>query len=243
MALMITGDAEPGVPVLLVEDDDQIGRHVLDGLTAAGYQVHWCRTGESALAEATRSAPDTVVLDLGLPDTDGIEIARTLRTRHPSMLIVILTARGEDIDVVIGLDAGADDYLVKPFSMSVLLARLRAHHRVRVQHAGQPDLTVGPLHIDLASRRCFLDDLEIALRPKEFDLLAVLLSRAGTVVSREELMAEVWDVNWFGSTKTLDVTMAALRRAMAAASDRAAPVITTLRGRGYRLETEAESQV
>lgn len=236
MTPMTLGDSAPRGPVLLVEDDAQIGRHVRDGLTAAGYPVLWCRTGQAALAEAGRVQPETVLLDLGLPDSDGIEIARTLRSGHPSMLLMIVTARGEDIDVVIGLDAGADDYLVKPFSMSVLLARLRAHHRLRSQHGDQADLTIGTLRVAVAARRCFLDGTEVALRPKEFDLLAVLASRAGTVVSREELMAEVWDVNWFGSTKTLDVTMVALRRALATATSRAGPVITTLRGRGYRLE-------
>lgn len=148
----------------------------------------------------------------------------------------MLTARGDDLDVVVGLDAGADDYLSKPFSMSVLLARLRAHLRVRPQVPPRV-VQVGALHVDLAARRCTLGGAEVTLRPKEFDLLAVLSLQAGTVVSRHDLMAEVWEGTGTAPPKTLDVTMLALRRALAAADGGPPPTIMTIRGKGYRLET------
>ncbi|MFF0001067.1 response regulator transcription factor [Streptomyces avermitilis] len=231
--------------VLVVEDDDIIGRHLETGLRSNGYAPTWTRTGASALAEAARTTHDAVLLDLGLPDLDGLDLARTLRTRFPDLLIVILTARTDDIDVIAGLDAGADDYLVKPFSLTVLLARLRAHlRRQTVTSPSQQPLRLGDLVIDTTSRRCTLHDTDIPLRPKEFDLLALLARHPGTAVSRETLMAQVWDENWFGPTKTLDVTMAGLRRRLTqAATDSTRPCrlphIITLRGHGYRLECDS----
>ncbi|MFI2206108.1 response regulator transcription factor [Streptomyces sp. NPDC020192] len=237
----------PAVPdhdrprVLVVEDDDTIGRHLETGLRSNGYTSHWTRTGEGALAETARTPYDALLLDLGLPDTDGIDIARTLRARLPDLLIIILTARTDDIDVIAGLDAGADDYLVKPFSLTVLLARLRAHLRRRTPTTPAVPLRLGDLVVDTAARRCTLHGMDIPLRPKEFELLALLGRHTGQAVSRETLMAEVWDENWFGSTKTLDVTMASLRRCLTEATETASrparlPRITTLRGHGYRLE-------
>ncbi|MGH4028769.1 response regulator transcription factor [Actinomycetota bacterium Odt1-20B] len=225
--------------VLIVEDDDTIGRHLVTGLRGNDYRPTWSRTGSAALAEAAQSAYDVLLLDLGLPDMDGLDVARALRARRPDLLIVVLTARTDDIDVIAGLDAGADDYLVKPFSLSVLLARLRAHLRRRTVPAPPPEpVRLADLVLDVSARRCILGGDEVALRPKEFDLLAVLAQHAGDAVSRETLMAEVWDENWFGSTKTLDVTMAGLRRrlAQAAGARTQLPSITTLRGHGYRLE-------
>jgi len=230
--------------VLVIEDDQTIGRHLQAGLQGNGYDAHWCRTGGTGLSRARDSPPDVVLLDLGLPDIDGIDVARTLRATQPELLIVILTARSDEIDVVVGLDAGADDYLVKPFNLTVLLARLRAHLRRRPAAAtGTDPIRVADLVVDVAARRCRLGDLEIDLRPKEFELLAVLARHPGVAVTREDLMAQVWDENWFGSTKTLDVTMAALRRRLAESGPSrtspgnvAPPNITTLRGHGYRLE-------
>ncbi|MEU7409322.1 MULTISPECIES: response regulator transcription factor [Streptomyces] len=225
--------------VLVVEDDDTIGRHLESGLVGNGYDPVWSRTGSAALAEAARTPYDVLLLDLGLPDMDGLDVARALRTRRPDLLIIVLTARTDDIDVIAGLDAGADDYLVKPFSLSVLLARLRAHLRRRVVAAPPREpVRLADLVLDVSARRCTLRDEDVPLRPKEFDLLAVLAQHAGEAVSRETLMAEVWDENWFGSTKTLDVTMAALRRRLTEAAGARArpPRITTLRGHGYRLE-------
>lgn len=231
--------------VLVVEDDDTIGRHLETGLRGSGYAPAWSRTGAGALAEATRSPYDVLLLDLGLPDMDGLDVARTLRARFPDLLILILTARTDDIDVIAGLDAGADDYLVKPFSLTVLIARLRAHLRRRaIASPPQEPIRLGDLVVDVTARRCTLHDHEVELRPKEFELLAVLARYAGEAVSRETLMAEVWDENWFGSTKTLDVTMAGLRRRLTDAAAQPYPTsqpyrvprITTLRGHGYRLE-------
>jgi DNA-binding response OmpR family regulator len=228
--------------VLVVEDDDTIGRHLQTGLRSHDYAATWSRTGAGALAAATHTSYDVLLLDLGLPDVDGLDVARTLRARHPDLLIIILTARTDDIDVIAGLDAGADDYLVKPFSLTVLLARLRAHLRRRtIASPRQQPISIGDLVLDTTARRCVLHGEEIPLRPKEFELLALLARHAGAAVSREALMAEVWDENWFGSTKTLDVTMAGLRRRLTDAADASPrparlPRITTLRGHGYRLE-------
>jgi DNA-binding response OmpR family regulator len=238
---------DPDPRVLLVEDDDTIGRNLVSGLQAHGYSTTWFRTGEAALAEARREGFDVVLLDLGLPDVDGTDVARDLRQHHPDLLIIMLTARGDDIDVVVGLDLGADDYLIKPVGLSVLLARLRAHLRRRDPAEvgtgpGGQVFTVGDLTVDTGARRCHLVGVEVHLRRKEFDLLAHLASLPSVAVRREDLMAGVWDENWFGSTKTLDVTMASLRRRLdhAAMTTGTAPgrlpVITTLRGHGYRLE-------
>jgi DNA-binding response OmpR family regulator len=229
--------------VLVIEDDYAIGRHLDAGLRGHGYHTTWCHTGTGGLAEARNAPQDVVLLDLGLPDTDGTGVARTLRAEFPDLLIVILTARSAEIDVIAGLDAGADDYLLKPFTLTVLLARLRAHLRRRPpgppRHEGP--VRLGDLTVDTTARRCLLAADEIALRPKEFEQLAVLARHAGAAVSRETLMAQVWDENWFGPTKTLDVTLASLRRRLhqaAAASPHHLnlPEITTLRGHGYRLD-------
>lgn len=239
---MSRADTHPAV--LMVEDDPAIGHHLQVGLQNSGYPTTWCRTGNAGLVHARETRPEIVLLDLGLPDHDGVDLARILRADHPDLLLIILTARSAEIDVIVGLDAGADDYLVKPFSLTVLLARLRAHLRRRPRPtADEPAvIDLGALSIDLTSRRCLVDGRDIALRPKEFDLLAALASRRGTAVSREKLMDEVWDENWYGSTKTLDVTMAALRRRLTDAAHQTAtpsaamPVIVTLRGHGYRLD-------
>ena len=235
--------------VLIVEDDPTIGHHLHLGLQGHGYPTTWCRTGGAALIHVTETKPRIVLLDLGLPDLDGVELARRMRHDDPEILLIILTARSAEIDVIVGLDAGADDYLVKPFSLTVLLARLRAHLRRRpISTATETALQLGALTIDLASRRCHIEGSDLALRPKEFDLLAALAAHPGAAVSREQLMSEVWDENWYGPTKTLDVTMAALRRQLSDAaqdrhiSDLALPTVTTLRGYGYRLDAPRSEQ-
>jgi DNA-binding response OmpR family regulator len=173
-----------------------------------------------------------VVLDLGLPDIDGLDLCRDLRKCWPGLQVLVLTARGEEADVVLGLDAGADDYLVKPFRLAELLARVRARTR---RSEEWPDLTVvGDLEIDLGARTVTVADVEVTLRPKEFDLLAALGRRAGRVVTREQLLEEVWDEHWFGPTKTLDIHIWALRRKLD--SPDAPSRITTIRGVGYRLD-------
>ncbi|MFE9804248.1 response regulator transcription factor [Streptomyces goshikiensis] len=241
---MSTGNAGGPPTALVIEDDDTIGRHLESGLRGNGYSTTWCRTGSAGLMAARHEPPDLVLLDLGLPDLDGIDLARRLREDLPELLIVILTARTDEIDVIAGLDAGADDYLVKPFSMTVLLARLRAHLRRRPPSEAQQDsepIQLGDLTVDTAARRVLVAEQEVPLRTKEFELLAELVRHQGSAVSRETLMARVWDENWFGPTKTLDVTMASLRRRLhtvEATASRAVrlPQITTLRGHGYRLD-------
>jgi DNA-binding response OmpR family regulator len=229
--------------LLVVEDDETIGSLLRDGLTAHGHTVTWVRGGRSALQEATLLKFDLVLLDLGLPDLDGVEVCRQLRVRQPGCVLVMLTARKDEMDVVVGLEAGADDYLTKPFRFAELRARVHAHLRrgpTRVQR-NQSVESVGGLTVDTAARRCLLDGMEVPLRAKEFDLLARLAADPGIALSRETLMSDVWDEHWSGSTKTLDVHVAALRRRLdeTAAAHGAAPVrITTLRGHGYRLETD-----
>ncbi|RBY82528.1 DNA-binding response regulator [Geodermatophilus sp. TF02-6] len=223
--------------LLVVEDDETIGAALTSGLRSHGHSVSWQRTARGALEAVAGRRFDLVLLDLGLPDLDGVEVCRRVRAAQPTAVIVVLTARTEEMDVVVGLEAGADDYLTKPFRFAELLARVRAHLR---RSAALPPahtvLTVDALVVDVAARRVTVSGAEVALRTKEFDLLARLVADAGTALSRETLMADVWDAHWFGSTKTLDVHVAAVRRKLAAAGGSGAPRITTLRGHGYRLE-------
>jgi DNA-binding response OmpR family regulator len=222
--------------LLVVEDDDAIGAALSSGLRQNGHTVSWQRTARGALEAVEARAFDLVLLDLGLPDLDGVEVCRRVRAAQPGAVVVVLTARSEEMDVVVGLEAGADDYLTKPFRFAELLARVRAHlRRNALLPPAQALLTVGELAVDVAARRVTLGGTEVVLRAKEFELLARLASEAGAAVSRESLMADVWDAHWYGSTKTLDVHVAALRRKLAAAPA-SAPEITTLRGHGYRLE-------
>jgi DNA-binding response OmpR family regulator len=229
--------------VLVVEDDETIGSVLDSSLRAHGHHVVWQRAGRSALRVASETEFDLVLLDLGLPDLDGVEVCRQLRASNPTTVLVILTARTEEMDVVVGLEAGADDYLTKPVRLAELLARVRAHlRRVAPTTPGaQPMLAVGDLLVDTASRRATIAGREMPLRAKEFDLLARLAAAPEVAVNRETLMAEVWDENWFGSTKTLDVHVAALRRKLAGMTQLGSvPRIVTLRGHGYRLEAPPE---
>jgi DNA-binding response OmpR family regulator len=218
--------------ILLVEDDDAIASGLVRVLESQGLPVRRLARGAGATAAADAGI-ELVILDLGLPDIDGIEVCRRLRHARPELAILILSARDQELDIVAGLDAGADDYLVKPFRLSELLARVRAHLRRVAEHA--PETLDEPLHagavrVDVAARRAWSGNSELALRPKEFDLLALLVSEAGRAVTRERIMRDVWDTDWLGSTKTLDTHILSLRGKLGAET------ITTLRGVGYRLE-------
>jgi DNA-binding response OmpR family regulator len=222
----------PSAGILLVEDDEAIASGLVRVLDSQGYVVRRLARGGPAPAAADEGIA-LVILDLGLPDTDGIDVCRRLRAARPELAIVILTARDQEVDVVAGLDAGADDYLVKPFRLSELLARVRAHLRraaAAAPEAADEPLRVGGLTVDRAARRAWRDGEELALRPREFDLLALLAVEAGRAVTRERIMREVWDTDWLGSTKTLDTHVLSLRHKVGAET------ITTLRGVGYRLE-------
>jgi DNA-binding response OmpR family regulator len=219
--------------ILVVEDDERIGATLVRALDGSGFSARWERSGEAAVQAAETRAPALVLLDLGLPDVDGLEVCGRLRRRDPTLPIVMLTARHEELDVVIGLNAGAVDYVIKPFKLAELLARIRAQLR-QWDQAPADVLAVGDLRLDSGAHRALVAGVEIFLRPKEFDLLARLMAAAGQVVTRETLMADVWDENWFGPTKTLDVHVAALRHKVDAPGRPSR--ITTVRGVGFRVE-------
>ncbi len=229
--------------ILLVEDDPTIGKVLESSLASTGNQTTWVTRGRQALDFAAAGPVDLVLLDLGLPDIDGIDVCRRIRSLQPGCVVVMLTARQDEMDVVVGLEAGADDYLTKPIRLGELLARVRAHLRRGGANAVPAGVAVfGGLTVDTGSRRVLVGDREVPLRAKEFDLLSRLAAEPGVALSRATLMADVWDDHWMGSTKTLDVHVAALRRKLESAAAEAGPVtaplprIVTLRGFGYRLE-------
>lgn len=217
--------------VLLAEDDPAISEPLARALRREGYDVDVCPDGETALAGVEKS-PDLVLLDLGLPVIDGLEVCRRIRNDGRTVPVLILTARADEVDTVVGLDAGADDYVTKPFRLAELLARVRALLR---RTPSEPE--EANVQLDTDARRAFIGDTELQLTAKEFDLLRVLVRESGKVVSREQLMREVWDTQWVGSTKTLDMHMSILRRKLG--EDAAAPrFITTIRGVGFRFDPE-----
>jgi DNA-binding response OmpR family regulator len=198
--------------VLLVEDDAAIAEPLVEGLGREGFEVAWVETGAAALASPQ---PDIVLLDLGLPDMDGFAVCHELRKRS-SVPIVAVTARGAEVNRVVGLDLGADDYIVKPFGFRELAARMRAVLRRTAPAASAPVpeavQVLDELTIDRRSRRVTVSGTECALTPKEFELLALLARDPGAVVTRQEILEQVWDPHWYGPTKTLDVHVASLRR-------------------------------
>jgi len=221
--------------ILIVEDDEGIGASLQRALDGTGYESIWCDTGQAAI-DSLSIGFELVLLDLGLPDLDGLELCRRIRRELPDIPVIILTARGSEADIVVGLDAGADDYLVKPFHLAELFARIRAHMRRRADSRESETLvTVGDLQLDSDARRLRVDGREVTLRPKEFDLLRLLMTNAGKVITREDAMSSVWDEHWFGSTKTLDVHVSALRQRLGEPGPDGSR-ISTIRGVGYRLE-------
>ena len=227
-----------GAPrVLVVEDEQSIAEPFVRALARNGFDAVVARTAAEAMRIARETEPDVVLLDLTLPDGDGRDVCRELR-RESDVPIIMLTARGTETDRIVGLELGADDYVVKPFATDEVIARIRAV--LRRYHRGATaagPVTVGDLRVDFAARRAWLAGEELRLTRKEFDLLARLASDAGHVVTREVLMSDVWDENWFGSTKTLDVHIAWLRKKLG--EDPGAPRhIHTVRGVGFRLAAE-----
>lgn len=221
--------------VLIVEDDSAISGPLVRAFTREGYDVTSVATGQEAI-DLVSASIDLMVLDLGLPDMDGLDVARAARTEGQSCPILILTARAEEVDMVVGLDAGADDYVTKPFRLAELLARVRALLRRSVSS----DETVGMIKaqdvsVDISAHRAYLGDEELQLTGKEFELLTILLRSAGSVVSRESLMATMWSKDIETSTKKLDMHVSWLRRKLG--DDVTEPhYITTVRGMGFRFE-------
>jgi two-component system response regulator RegX3 len=226
--------------VLLVEDEASISEPFSRALAREGFAPIVVSTVAQARAALAERDPDIVLLDLMLPDGDGRELARELRACS-QLPIIMLTARGSEIDRVVGLELGADDYVVKPFAAAEVIARIRAVlRRSRRSEPAAEKLIVGDVTVDVAARRAWLSGRELSLTRKEFDLLARLARSAGHVVTREDLMNDVWDENWFGSTKTLDVHITALRRKLGEGP--AAPRhIQTVRGVGFRFAGAQEA--
>jgi two-component system alkaline phosphatase synthesis response regulator PhoP len=221
--------------ILLVDDDKMITGPLGDRLREAGYTVLVAHDGRSGLDMALSQQPDVVVLDVMMPEMDGWEVCKTLRAQS-AVPILMLTARGDEVDRIIGLELGADDYLTKPFSTRELVARLRALRR-RVQLDQTPlaavtDLSAGPVKLLLNTRQAFVNGREVTLRFKEFELLSLLVSRAGEVVSRADLFDLVWGTNWLGDTRTLDVHIRWLREKIEEESSHPR-YIQTVRSVGY----------
>jgi two-component system response regulator RegX3 len=213
--------------VLVVEDEEAIAEPLAEGLRREGYDVTIAPTGSEALAA---EAADLVLLDLRLPDMDGLDVCRRLRERS-DVPIIVVTARGEEADRVVGLELGADDYVVKPFGLRELIARIRAvTRRSERSRATDGALRIGGLAIDERRRGATINGDALDLTAKEFDLLLALARDPGAVVSRSQLLQDVWNTAWHGSTKTIDVHVAALRRKL---GDR--DLIETVRGVGFRL--------
>ncbi len=213
--------------LLVVEDEDTIAEPLVEGLLAEGFDVTRVATGQDALDAAP---VDLVLLDVRLPDIDGFTVCRELRSRS-DVPIIMVTAKGEEIDRVVGLELGADDYVVKPFGLRELIARIRAvSRRTPGRHEAREILVVGALEVDVPARRATIDGRELQLTLKEFDLLALLASEPGVVVDRQKILREVWDTTWYGSSKTVDVHVAALRKKLGDPT-----LIETVRGIGLRL--------
>ncbi|MFM2069746.1 MAG: hypothetical protein RLZZ623_9, partial [Actinomycetota bacterium] len=181
--------------VVVVEDDASIGQAMQTALASHGYRVEWCRDGASATTSIEQQVPDLLLLDAGLPDVDGFSLCRWIREHHRDLPIVLVTARDSDIDMVVGLDAGASDYVTKPFSMNVLLARVRAHLRATGASTDEV-IELGALRVDPAAYVATVDGDAVDLRRREFELLVLLCREAGKVVTRERLLSEVWDLHW-----------------------------------------------
>jgi DNA-binding response OmpR family regulator len=219
--------------VLLAEDDSAISDPLTRALEREGYEVIVRRDGPAALAAALSGSVAIVLLDLGLPEMDGLEVCRQLRTAKSTVPVLVLTARTDEVDFVVGLDAGADDYVAKPFRLAELLARVRALLRRR----GADVLEASAVRLQISARRVWQEDVELQLSNKEFELLRVLLEHAGSVVTREQIMRDVWDDSEGSASKTLDMHVSWLRRKLGDEPQQSR-LITTVRGVGFRFERD-----
>jgi DNA-binding response OmpR family regulator len=227
--------------LVLVEDDADIATPLRRALEREGYEVVVCSDGATGLAAGLDTAAAIMILDINLPDIDGIEVCERLRQERPSLPVIFLTARAEEVDLVVGLDAGADDYVTKPFKLAELTARIRARLRpaavVVADGVAEASGEVRGVRIDKVAHRAFHGDEELELSVKEFDLLALLVGEAGRVVPRKEIMSRVWNEHWYGPTRTLDMHISWLRRKLG--DDPNGPtMITTVRGVGFRFERD-----
>ena len=223
--------------ILVVDDDALMRRSLAASLGQSGYSVETAATGENAVQIVDRKSPDLVLLDVGLPGMDGIETLRTMRQKHPTLLVILVTGRRRELDEIVGLEMGADDYITKPFDMDVLLAHIKAVMRraqVTATPPPQSPISVGTLHIDPAAREVHVDDRVVELAPKEFDLLHTLAQHAGRVITLDELLERVWGPEWIGESQTLYVHVRWLREKIE--DDPAHPRrLITVRGSGYKL--------
>lgn len=220
--------------VLLAEDDAAIAEPLARALTREGYGCEVVASGDEALRKALDSRFELLILDLGLPVLDGLEVCRRLRAERPALAVLMLTARTDEVDFVVGLDAGADDYVGKPFRLAELLARVRA--LLRRRQAGDVVLEGGALRLDARARRVLVDGQDVTLANREFDLLRFLMERAGQVVSREEILTEVWGSADLRSSKTLDMHISWLRRKIGDDRRDRPRHIVTVRGVGFRFD-------
>jgi DNA-binding response OmpR family regulator len=217
--------------VLVVEDDIEISEPLVRALQGDGYSVSLVNNGKSALEKAKVTKPDLIILDLGLPDMDGLAICRNLRSQKYQFPILILTARTSELDIVVGLDAGADDYLIKPFKSSELLARMRALAR-RTNGHEVSEIIGNQIVLDVAARTCLVNTELVTLTSTEFKLLTLLIENSDKVVSRQQILRDVWNTDWVGTTKNLDVHISTLRRKLGDQGDS----ISTIRGLGFRFD-------
>ncbi len=223
--------------VLLAEDDEAIAAPLSRALGREGYTVRVEHTGPAALQQALEGNFDLLILDLGLPGMDGLEVCRQVRANSSELAVLMLTARTDEVDFVVGLDAGADDYVGKPFRLAELMARVRALLRRRGPGEDTP-IEVGGIRLEPAARRVMVNGAEISLANKEYELLKVLLDHAGQVVSRETILREVWGDAELRGSKTLDMHMSWLRRKIGDEGSVAERRIATVRGVGFRINSD-----
>lgn len=215
--------------ILVVEDDIEISEPLVRALQGDGYSVSLANNGKLALEKAKVTKPDLIILDLGLPDMDGLDICRNLRSQEYQFPILILTARTSESDIVVGLDAGADDYLIKPFKLSELLARMRALSR-RIDGHEVSEIIGNQIVLDVAAQTCLVNTVLVTLTATEFKILSLLIKNSDKIVSRQQILRDVWNTDWVGTTKNLDVHISTLRRKLGDQGDS----ISTIRGLGFR---------